>query len=77
MPPRREDGQPSMTLWIGNIPPDCTEEELRMAFSPHGYIENVKVFQTNNICVVIASQHHTTTFIVSPFSTLFFHSFPH
>lgn len=43
VPQRRDEGQPSMTLWVGNIPPDCSEEELRMVFSPHGYIEGIKV----------------------------------
>lgn len=51
-PPRREDGQPSMTLWVGNVPPDCTEEELRMAFSPHGYIENVKIVAQKNCAFI-------------------------
>lgn len=43
VPPRRDEGVPSKSLWVGNVPPDTNEDELRTAFGGFGFVENIKV----------------------------------
>ena len=42
-PPPKPGEQPSKSLWVGNLPQDATENDLRREFSMFGMIEHVKV----------------------------------
>lgn len=41
-PPRNQNPNPHRCLFVGNIPYDCTEEEIVEVFSPYGEIENTR-----------------------------------
>jgi RNA recognition motif-containing protein len=42
-PPRRDEAPPSKSIWVGGIPPDCSEEELQNTFGRYGYMDSVRV----------------------------------
>eukprot|EP01122_Echinamoeba_exundans_P013278 TRINITY_DN576_c0_g1_i1.p1 TRINITY_DN576_c0_g1~~TRINITY_DN576_c0_g1_i1.p1 ORF type:complete len:708 (-),score=132.94 TRINITY_DN576_c0_g1_i1:423-2546(-) len=44
--------QPSPNLWIGNLPPDVQEYELRDLFAPYGNIEHVRMLNQKNCAFV-------------------------
>jgi len=39
-----QDEEPSRVLWVGNIGPDVTEEELEQEFGQYGKIESLRIF---------------------------------
>ena len=39
----RPPQQPTKSIWVGNLPPDCQESELHQAFSEYGPIDIIKV----------------------------------
>jgi hypothetical protein len=41
--PGMDRNQPSRTLWLGSLPPQATEADIRAAFAPFGMIDSVKV----------------------------------
>jgi len=45
-------GEPSRSVWLGNINPDTTEGELTAAFAPYGMIEHVKILPAKNCAFV-------------------------
>lgn len=38
-----EDETPSRTLWVGNIGPDVSEQELEQEFSQFGKLESIRI----------------------------------
>jgi RNA recognition motif-containing protein len=51
--PHREDNmQPTTKLWVGNIEPGTTEDEVRGLFSQFGPIERIKVLSQKNCAFV-------------------------
>eukprot|EP01089_Gocevia_fonbrunei_P000866 TRINITY_DN1084_c0_g1_i2.p2 TRINITY_DN1084_c0_g1~~TRINITY_DN1084_c0_g1_i2.p2 ORF type:complete len:125 (+),score=21.29 TRINITY_DN1084_c0_g1_i2:153-527(+) len=45
---RQEQRQPTRSLWLGNILPEVTDQELRAEFGVFGYIESIKVVLKSN-----------------------------
>ncbi|KAH3766823.1 rna binding protein jsn1 [Pelomyxa schiedti] len=43
---------PCKNLWVGNVHPDATEEELQQIFHPFGQIERIRVLPTKNCAFV-------------------------
>jgi RNA recognition motif-containing protein len=38
----KEIGEPSSTIWVGNVDEDVTEREIRKAFESYGQIKGIK-----------------------------------
>lgn len=41
--PMRNEGEPSRSLWVGNVSPDASEHELQAIFQQFGPVDAVKV----------------------------------
>jgi len=46
------DESPSRVLWVGNIGPEVTEDELRAEFAPFGKIESIRILH-NRFCAFV------------------------
>ncbi|KAH3766910.1 rna binding protein [Pelomyxa schiedti] len=44
--------QPTKSLWVGNLHPETTEEEIRIAFSGFGPVESIKVLNPKNCAFI-------------------------
>lgn len=44
--PMRNEGEPSRSLWVGNVSPEASEHELQDIFQQFGPVDAVKVLRS-------------------------------
>lgn len=49
-------GQTSNTLWVGSLPWECSEQDLRDSFQEYGNIENIRMLPAKN-CAFVTFTH--------------------
>ncbi|XP_049851158.1 uncharacterized protein LOC126325495 [Schistocerca gregaria] len=49
---RQERMVPSTTLWVGNLPWDCTEQDIRAVFEIFGRIRSIRILSNKNCAFV-------------------------
>jgi RNA recognition motif-containing protein len=51
--PMRNEGEPSRSLWVGNVSPDASEHELQAIFQQFGPVDAVKMITHKNCAFVV------------------------
>ncbi len=49
--PMRNEGEPSRSLWVGNVSPEASEHELQDIFQQFGPVDAVKVLHSHPIAL--------------------------
>jgi RNA recognition motif-containing protein len=47
----RNEGEPSRSLWVGNVSPEASEHELQDIFQQFGPVDAVKVLHSHPIAL--------------------------